>query len=42
VIPDVRSGAHEVRMELAGFRRWETSVEVTGGMRTRVAASLEQ
>ena len=42
VISDVRSGAHDVRIELAGFRRWATSVQVTPGNRTRVAASLEQ
>jgi len=42
VISDVRIGAHDVRIELAGFRRWVTSVQVTPGNRTRVAASLEQ
>jgi hypothetical protein len=42
VIPDVRSGSHDVRLELSGFRRWTTSVQVTPGNRTRVAASLEQ
>ncbi len=41
-IPGVRAGAHDVRIELPGFRRWATSVTVTGGDRTRVAASLEQ
>jgi hypothetical protein len=42
VVPGVGSGSHDVRIELAGFRRWVTSVNVTPGMRTRVAASLEQ
>ena len=42
VMADVRSGSHDVRIELAGFRRWVTSVTVTPGTRTRVAASLEQ
>jgi hypothetical protein len=41
-IADVRTGAHDVRIELPGFRRWATSVEVKPGERTRVAASLEQ
>jgi hypothetical protein len=39
---EVPDGAHDVRLDLPGFRRWETSVEVTAGQRTRVAASLEQ
>ena len=39
---DVPDGAHDIRLDLPGFRRWETSVEVTAGQRTRVAASLEQ
>jgi hypothetical protein len=42
VIPDVRTGRHDVRLELAGFRPWATSVSVDGVARTRVAASLEQ
>ena len=42
VISEVRSGSHDVRLELSGFRRWTTSVQVTPGTRTRVAASLEQ
>ena len=39
---EVPDGAHDIRLDLPGFRRWETSVEVTAGQRTRVAASLEQ
>jgi hypothetical protein len=42
VMSDVSSGRHEVRLELAGFRSWATSVHVQGATRTRVAASLEQ
>jgi hypothetical protein len=42
VVPDVAAGTHEVRIELPGFRRWATSVQVTPGARARVAASLEQ
>jgi hypothetical protein len=41
-IPNVTAGTHSIRLELAGFNRWATSVEVTPGMRARVAASLEQ
>jgi hypothetical protein len=42
VVPDVAAGTHDVRIELPGFRRWATSVQVTPGARARVAASLEQ
>jgi hypothetical protein len=42
VISNVRAGAHDVRSELPGFRRWSTSVRVEPGARARVAASLEQ
>jgi hypothetical protein len=42
VLSGVSAGAHDVRLELAGFRRWSTSVEVRPGARARVAASLEQ
>jgi hypothetical protein len=42
MVPDVGSGRHDVRLELTDFRPWATSVEVTPGRRTRVAASLEQ
>lgn len=42
LLPTVPSGRHDVRIELPGFRRWATSVEVSAGARTRVAASLEQ
>jgi hypothetical protein len=42
VISNVRIGAHDIRLELTGFRRWATSVQVSPGARARVAASLEQ
>ena len=42
VVPGVSAGSHDVRLELPGFRRWATSVQVAPGTRTRVAASLEQ
>ena len=42
VVPDVSAGAHDVRLDLPGFRGWATSIDVSPGQRTRVAASLEQ
>ena len=41
-IPDVSAGSHDVRLELPGFNRWATTVEVPAGKPARVAASLEQ
>jgi hypothetical protein len=40
-IPDVAEGAHEVRVELAGFNSWMISVRVRDGSRARVGALLE-
>jgi PEGA domain len=40
-IPEVAEGTHEVRIELAGFNPWVTSVRVKDGSRTRVGASLQ-
>jgi hypothetical protein len=37
----VRSGERAVHLELKGYRRWTSAVDVTGGGRHRVAASLE-
>ena len=42
LIPDVAAGSHTIRLELAGFNPWTTTVDVKGGTPTRVAASLEQ
>ncbi len=41
-IPDVSAGRHDIRLELPGFNRWATTVEVSAGTPARVAASLEQ
>jgi hypothetical protein len=38
----VPEGPHAVRLDLAGFKPWSTTVEVQPGQRMRVAASLEQ
>jgi hypothetical protein len=38
----VSAGAHRVRIELAGFRRWATTVNVESGARARIGASLER
>ncbi|MCC7418128.1 MAG: PEGA domain-containing protein [Acidobacteria bacterium] len=40
-VPAIAPGAHTVRFELDGFRRWVSTVEVKPGD-NRVAASLEQ
>jgi hypothetical protein len=41
-IPDVSAGPHDIRLELPGFNRWATTVDVAAGQPARVAASLEQ
>jgi hypothetical protein len=41
-IPDVATGFHDIRLELAGFKGWSTTVGVKAGSSARVAASLEQ
>jgi hypothetical protein len=41
-IPNIAAGTHTIRLELAGFNRWATSVEVAAGARAQVRASLEQ
>jgi hypothetical protein len=38
---DVPAGSHEIRIELAGFNRWVTTVDAKAGNAARVAASLE-
>lgn len=41
-LADVSAGAHRVRIELPGFRRWATTVNVESGARARIGASLER
>jgi hypothetical protein len=41
-LSDVAAGSHAVRIALPGHRRWVTSVNVSPGERSRVAASLER
>ena len=41
-LADVSAGSHRVRIELPGFRRWATTVNVESGARARVGASLER
>ena len=41
-LPEVAPGPHRVRIEMAGFSPWMTMAEVKAGVRSRVAASLEQ
>ena len=38
---EVSAGAHRVKIELPGFRRWATAVHVESGLRARAGASLE-
>jgi hypothetical protein len=42
LISEVGAGQHNVRLELPGFNRWATTVDVQAGSPIRVAASLEQ
>jgi serine/threonine-protein kinase len=41
-LSDVSVGSHVVRLDLAGHKRWSTSIRVVAGGRERVAASLEE
>jgi hypothetical protein len=41
-LPEVSVGSHVIRLDLAGYRRWSTSIRVVAGERERVAASLEE
>ena len=41
-LPQLAAGEHAVRMERDGYRRWSSSVHVTGGQSPRVTASLER
>lgn len=41
VVGDISEGTHSIRLELAGYRPWVTTVTVKAGARTRIAASLE-
>ena len=41
-VSGVSAGAHRVRLNLPGHRRWATSVDVKGGERARIGASLER
>lgn len=40
-VPDVSFGAHQVRIELPGYRPWVAEVDVSGTEEVRVGASLE-
>ena len=42
LIPEVATGSHTIRLELATFNPWTTTVDVKAGDAVRVAASLEQ
>jgi hypothetical protein len=42
LIGELQPGAHDVRIEHPGYRSWSTTVKISAGQRTRVAASLEE
>ncbi len=42
ILADVAAGSHRIGLQLPSYRPWATSLTVEGGVRTRVAASLEQ
>ncbi len=42
LIDPLDAGAHRVRIERDGYRRWTSSVRIVAGERERVAASLER
>lgn len=42
VVSTASAGDHAIHLQLAGYRRWATSVRVAPGERARVAASLER
>lgn len=41
VLESLRLGDHGIRLELEGYRPWNSSARITAGARSRVAASLE-
>ena len=41
-IPDLPAGPHSVRLELPGYQRWATTVDVKAGSAARVAGTLEE
>ncbi len=42
LLDEVEAREHVIAMDMAGYKRWASSIAVVGGVRTRVAASLEQ
>ena len=41
LLSDLRPGSHRIRLERAGYGRWDSTVEIAAGRRSRVSASLE-
>jgi hypothetical protein len=41
-VPQVGAGAHAIRLERDGYRRWSSSVRMVAGERNRVTASLDK
>jgi serine/threonine protein kinase len=42
LLDEIEAREHAVSMEMAGYKRWTSSITVVGGARARIAASLEQ
>jgi hypothetical protein len=41
-VPQVGGGAHAIRLERDGYRRWSSSIRMVAGERNRVTASLDK
>jgi hypothetical protein len=41
-LPSIAAGSHRVRLELAGYKNWVSSVDVAAAEQKRVAASLDR
>jgi hypothetical protein len=41
-VPQVGAGAHAIRLERDGYRRWSSSIRIVAGQPNRVTASLEK
>jgi hypothetical protein len=41
-VPQVGAGAHAIRLERDGYRRWSSSIRMVAGEANRVTASLEK
>jgi hypothetical protein len=42
VLETLKPGQYTIGLDIEGYKRWATTVRVTSGERSRVAASLER